>query len=86
MSSREQSAEAHPTMSRGKRSLQLTPGPLTSTPHGRQGERDDPHDGDDAAAPRLPVYVRYRALEAAGWSETWIILTRPSPSTNFPRE
>jgi len=34
MPSREQSAEAHPTMSRGKRSLQLTPGPLTSTPTG----------------------------------------------------
>jgi hypothetical protein len=53
MPSREQTAEAHSIESRGKRSPRLTPRTSTSTPYERQAERDDHHDGDDAAALRL---------------------------------
>jgi len=85
---KEQSAEAQygvPT-SRGKR---RSPPPVTSA-HARQGDRcagddegDDDRDGNDGAQ-RLPVFVRYRDLLAAGIVGSWTQLERLIQEHGFP--
>lgn len=59
----------------------------TPTVHRGQGDRgdnDDNSDDDAAAAPRLPVYVRYRDLVAAGIIANWETLGRAISKYDFP--
>jgi Prophage CP4-57 regulatory protein (AlpA) len=54
-----------------------------ATPHTRQGDRGGDDDVD--AARRLPTFVRYRDLVAAGLVMNWIGVTRMIAAEGFPR-
>jgi predicted DNA-binding transcriptional regulator AlpA len=61
----------------------------TSTVHHGHGDRgggdDEDGDGDDdAVAGRLPVFVRYQHLEAAGIASSWQALSRLIDNDGFP--
>jgi predicted DNA-binding transcriptional regulator AlpA len=47
-------------------------------------KRGEPGGGDDAA-PRLPVYVRYRDIEASGIARNWPTLLRLIAEEDFPQ-
>lgn len=51
--------------------------------HQRNGDRASPDDA--AAAPRLPVYVRFNDLVAAGITRSWPSLLRLIRERGFPR-
>jgi predicted DNA-binding transcriptional regulator AlpA len=63
--------------------------PETAAIHQRFGDRGDDDDGDnddgDDAARRLPVYVRFRDISAAGIARNWPTLTRLIEEEGFPR-
>ena len=62
----------------------IAPAPATATSiHQRQGDRNN-CDDDDAAARRLPVFVRYRDLKAAGLVANWPTLLRMIDEEGFP--
>jgi predicted DNA-binding transcriptional regulator AlpA len=53
-----------------------------ATPHTRQGDRGDDDDADDAR--RLPVFVRFKDLVAAGIAPNWPTLLRMVTAEDFP--
>jgi predicted DNA-binding transcriptional regulator AlpA len=67
---------------RRKRPTKALSTAATSTPHQRQGDRAS---ADDAAPPpRLPIYVRFRDLVAAGIVRNWPTLIRLVDQQGFP--
>lgn len=59
--------------------------PETGAIRQRFGDRGDDDDGDDDARRVLPVYVRFRDINAAGIAKNWPTLTRLIEEENFPR-
>ena len=56
----------------------------TSAVHQRQGDRGSRDDDSDARRVLLPVYVRFRDLEAAGIVANWTTLLRLIDDEGFP--
>jgi hypothetical protein len=77
----EQSVEHH-YLGRRSTSENQQPKPSASTsPPRRQGDRSS---GDDDAAPRLPVFVRFHDLRAAGIVSNWPQLYNLIDDYGFP--
>jgi hypothetical protein len=85
----EQSAEHHYLGEHQSRLPASNKRPSTSTstsPHSRQGDRagGDDGSGNDAPRPKLPFYIRYRDLRAAGIVDSWQQLYNLIDDYGFP--
>jgi predicted DNA-binding transcriptional regulator AlpA len=72
-------ASARPPLAR----FNVRSAPLT-TIHRRQGDRSSADDYDAAPAQRLPIYVRFADLAAAGIVRNWPTLLRLMDEDGFP--
>jgi hypothetical protein len=58
---------------------------VVATPHQRHGDRrGDDDTTDDAAAGRLPIFIRFRDIKNAGIAGSWTQLNRLIDVDGFP--